>query len=213
MPRPRHKSQKRKRPNKTQQMIVSTEGSETEPQYFYALKSEFRLGNVILLKSKTRSSPRQVLKRLDKEKRKVRQTREVNAETQFWAVFDHDNLTQESLEEILSEARQKGYRVADSSPCFELWLLMRFGKLADFKGLEGQALTHGCSGVARELATHDKTYDSGSKGRYDASAYIRHLQIMIENARAVDSQPDSVWLNQIGSRVYKLVESIINSST
>ena len=51
------------------------------------------------------------------------------------------------------------------------------------------------------------------KTKYNVSAYVERREVAIENAKNSDKCRNETWLNQIGSRVYKLVESIINSAT
>ena len=53
---------------------------------------------------------------------------------------------------------------------------------------------------------------SYSKSKLKTSDYLPHISTAIENARKSDIRPNDRWLNQIGSRVYKLVQSIIDSS-
>lgn len=191
--------------------VVATEGQVTEPIFIDSLAMFTDVGSLTVVQRKwSQTEPNQILDALlryrledDRKKRKY---------TRYWMVFDHDQRDGRVLRDVANRAITNGIHIADSNPCFELWLLMRFGKLADFKGLEGRALTHGCDGVACELEILDKSYDADRKGKYDASAYMGRLLTMVENARADDFQSESRWLNHIGSRVYKLVEAIINSS-
>ena len=45
---------------------------------------------------------------------------------ELWVMIDVDRWNKSTLQEIAKEARQKGYRLAISNPCFELWLLLHF---------------------------------------------------------------------------------------
>ncbi len=190
--------------------VVAVEGSETEPQYLDAFKARFRSVNItVIRKSRTGLSPREMLKRLNKRKREVRQTRGGNVDIEYWLVFDHDNLQPDQLANIVSEATNKGYKIADSKPCFELWLILHCKRMDQLKGLEGSAVTKGCQAVIEKLQELDKNYE---KTRYDASTYAEKVENAITNAKSIDKHVNDNLLNHIGSRVYKLVQSIIDSS-
>ena len=52
-----------------------------------------------------------------------------------------------------------------------------------------------------------------NKGKWKAAKYMQMTNCAIENARKSDVKPNDRWLNQNGSRVYKLAQSIIDSSS
>lgn len=112
------------------------------------------------------------------------------------------------MNNVAQEAKQKNYHLADSNPCFELWLLLHYKRLNELKGLEGAA-TDGCKSVEKELKKFDSTY---AKSKYDTSKYIKNIDKAIKNAKRTDTQSQDRWLNQIGTRVYRLAKSIVDSS-
>ena len=198
---------------KKKQIIIAMEGSETEPRYFDSLKSKLRSTNVTLLKRKrTRSSPSDVLKQLDREKRERKKVREHNAVIEYWAVIDKDNRPPEELNKIANHAKCKNYHLADSNPCFELWLLLHYKPLNQFSGLEASGDNSACSQVERQLEKLDRSYDKDKKGKLDTSKYMPIINTAIQNAKETDPQPQDRWLNRIGTRVYLLAQSIIDSS-
>lgn len=144
-----------------------------------------------------------VLNRLDKE-RKPR-----SGKSEYWAVVDHDRRPIEELGAFAKRARSKGYFIADSNPCFELWLILHFNALNKISGLTGRAEAIGCGSVETTLRQYD---DSFSKSRYDVAKYISRIEQAISNAKANEAQRE-VSDSAVGTRVYKLIESIRNSST
>ena len=192
-------------------IIIAMEGSKTEPRYFDSLIKKLELRNVKLLKrSKTKSSPLNVIARLNKEKRKIEKEHGKREKDEFWAVFDRDNWPTEMLDKVASQAKDKKYCLADSNPCFELWLLLHHKRLSELKGLEGSAATGGCDSVKRELKKFDENYN---KSGYNTEKYIEKIDHAIANAKETDTESQVRWLNQIGTRVYLLAQSVIDSSS
>ena len=185
-------------------IFIATEGV-TEYIYLNKLKTEVGAGTVHVLKSTTRTDPESVLKRLAKYKPK---DGDIRADDDLWLVIDKDDY---DLDQIFSAADRRKFQFADSNPCFELWLIMHCKILQQFPGLEGSAAVGGCEKVIEALRKHiEPNYH---KTKYNVSAYVERREVAIENAKNSDKCRNETWLNQIGSRVYKLVESIINSAT
>ena len=206
------KSRKIKAKQQRTVFYVAMEGSVTERKYFDALISKYDLRNVYLLKkSPTRSSPHDVIKRLDQQAKKRKNDHGNILDEKYWAVFDTDNRPIRTLRQVASKAARKKYCLAVSNPCFELWLLLHYGSLANMKGLEGSAATGGCeSTIAYLKRRYDKTYE---KSTLEPSEYVERVAEAINNATASDSDEDDAWMASVSSRVYKLVESIIESAT
>lgn len=189
---------------------VAMEGSVTERKYFDALIKKYNLRNVRLLKKpKTHSSPIHVIRRLEQEITKRKNDHGVEIEERYWAIFDTDRRPIETLQQVAIRAAKKRIRLAVSNPCFELWLLLHFGSLASLRGLEGSAATGGCESVINYLRKRfDKDYD---KSNFDPAKYMNQIDAAISNATASGSE-DNDWTRTVGSRVYRLVQSIIDSS-
>ena len=188
-------------------IIIATEGSKTESRYFNSLKTQYRLSNVkVLTRKSTRSSPKDVIKCLDKYKR----DNGLNKGDELWAVIDHDGRPEKVLNNAAQKAKDEKYRLADSNPCFELWLLLHHKRLNQFRKLEASGDNRACSRAESELEKLDKSYDKDNKGRLNTSKYISRITTAIQNAKETDTQ-ETPLLNQIGTRVYRLVESIRSS--
>ena len=195
------KSVKRK-PKK--RIFIATEGV-TEHIYFNKLKTELGAGNIDVLKSTSKTSPQQVLSRLAKYQPK---DGDIRADDDLWLVIDKDD---HDLNVIFSAADMRKYLFADSNPCFELWLIMHCKALHQLPGLEGSAAVGGCSKVIEELRKHIEP--NFQKTKYNVSAHVGRCEIAIVNAKNSDKFKNETWMNFIGSRVYKLAQSIIDSSS
>lgn len=185
-------------------IFIATEGV-TEYIYFNKLKRELRAGNIDVLKSTSKTSPDKVLQRLKKYKPKDGDIRTID---DLWLVIDKDDY---DLNAIFSAADRRQYLFADSNPCFELWLIMHCKALHQIPGLEGSAAEGGCEKVIEALRKHVET--NYHKTRYNVTAYIERRDVAKDNAEKTDRDNNSAWMNAIGTRVYKLTQSIIDSST
>lgn len=124
-------------PGAGDKFLVVTEGTVTEPVYFNLLIAELELNTVtVKLIPGAHSDPRHVIKTAVKEA-KALQNRAKNPEKlgnnelpkydQVWAVIDTDVAIEEGFwNEVIDLARGNKVNLADSSPCFELWLLLHF---------------------------------------------------------------------------------------
>lgn len=178
-------------------IVVSMEGAETEPRYF----SEFRTprGSKIQIKlvpnSKHKSKPAEVLQRLEAFFRKNGLRGDKG-----WLVIDRDAWAEEELNDVHRRARNSGFSVALSNPCFELWLYLHLRDSRPFND------RHDCQrGLAEVLAG----YSPDAKGGYDTSQVIAGLDKAIERAKHTDLESRNEWPLQQATRVYKLVEQLL----
>lgn len=195
---------RRERSKPKRRIFVATEGV-TEYIYFNKLKTEVGAQNVDVLKSTTKTDPRSVRNRLAKYKPKHG---DIRADDERWLVIDKDD---HDLGAVFSAADRRKYLFADSNPCFELWLIMHCNALHEISGLEGSAAVGGCEKVIDVLRKQvESNYE---KTDYKVSCYVGRCNLAIDNAEKTDKDKDSAWMNAIGTRVYKLADSIRNSPT
>ena len=97
-------------------IVISTEGEKTEKQYFERFKTE-TITALVLETPHGESSPLQVKQRLLSFLTLHPHLPSKSA----WLVMDTDRHASH-LPAILAEAKQVGFQVAISNPCFELWL-------------------------------------------------------------------------------------------
>ena len=194
-------------------IVIATEGELTEPIYFeeLALDERFRNPRVevkILPTIDGRSAPNHVIRRLDE----IRRKHGFYEGDRLWLVIDKDAWEDGLLSEVARQANQKGYCIADSNPCFEVWLTMHFGSIHELMELNCRKDSITCDAIVNRLKQDDMD-PLYRKSRIDTEIYFDRLMTAIQNAELTDIQPDDRYLNQIGSRVYKLAQSIIKSST
>jgi hypothetical protein len=218
MPRRRFKDRERKSGYRDAKLIViATEGFLTEKQYFNDLAFDDRYRNPrvhvkVLERSSTDSSPNHIIQELDRYRRENKL--HLADYDELWLVIDLDRWGDKKLSDIAAQCIQKIYRLAVSTPCFEIWLLLHFNSLNEYTDDEQNELLtnrkiNDRTRLEKELVELCGSY---SKSNLDTATFIPHIETAIERARALDINPDHRWLNHLGTRVYLLAESIIISS-
>lgn len=173
--------------------ILATEGAKTEPQYFYLFNNTETVIHVKCLKSGSKSSPLQVLARMEKHLK----NENLRPEDEAWLVVDKDEWTDGQLQ-TLYEWSQKDdrYGFSVSNPKFEFWLLLHFEN--------GKGIANSRQCTQRLL----KWLPNFSKGHVDTKKIAENIDAAIKRARQKDSPPCDDWPRQTGTTVYKLVEQI-----
>ena len=194
-------------------IIIASEGVLTEPQYFRALASRFTNSKVKVYplerEDVTASSPERVISELDSFKDVYP---DLNSDDEFWLVIDVDHWGDTKLTKIAQECNQKGYTLAVSNPCFELWLLLHIKFLDEYSPdtlaafLENPRVTRNRTRLDRELLDQLGEYN---KSNLNVDQFLPFVEQAIQRARDLDIRPNDRWPNDLGSRVYLLAEKII----
>lgn len=198
-------------------IVIATEGRRTERIYFEELAREFDSKNVhveIIEKLDNNSSPDKVLEQLDSFAEQFN----LDEEDELWMVIDRDYQSWE-IDMIKSVAQicyqKKGYYLALSNPAFELWLILHIVDCSTLSNQEKKDL------FRNSKVTRHKTYSKKmlsdliggfNESKYNPSTFIPKVEDAIRNAIKIDTNPKTRWPNYLGTRVYKLAQSIISKS-
>lgn len=202
MPPPRTSLVARHRGNRDARLfVIATEGRRTEPDYLAALKLDgiihpTRVVVEVVGAGTDDSAPEQVLRRLDAAV--VRYG--LQAGDERWLLLDVDRWGERKLADVVRQAGQKGYGVAVSNPCFEVWLLLHFAETAP--------ATERCAEIAAALRSQRSGY---SKSGVSAGWCTREdVLAAITRARTTDPQPSGRWpAPPSGTHAYKLFERLL----
>jgi RloB-like protein len=108
---------KRKVGGRTQRaaFLIVCEGTRTEPNYFEALRTAFKLQSVEIdgTGKNTASLVKYAIERSD-------------GRDQVWCVFDRDSFPPQNFNTAIQQARDAGLKVAYSNEAFEIWYLLHF---------------------------------------------------------------------------------------
>ena len=154
--------------------ILLTEGKNTEPDYFRAIRSHFRGALIEIELVPAVGTPMTIANEAVQRKRDLRRgARGASWQLadEVWAVFDRDE--HPNVEAAINLCRGAGVSVAFSNPCFELWLILHheaFGRLDDRHA------------VQKHFATLCESYDPGGTKRPDCAPLM--AQIEAAEARA-----------------------------
>ena len=177
--------------------VIATEGKDTEKQYFEMFGNRKVKVEILATGDDNKSAPEYVLERLDKFK----DLYDFSEEDEFWLVLDVDRwIKKNQLIAVCPQARQKGYQLAVSNPCFEIWLWLHFGDLLP--------KDRTCKDFEIRLRNILGSYN---KSNLDVCVYKPNVKNAIERSRSLDLNLNGYWTSQLGTRVYKLVESILQS--
>jgi hypothetical protein len=181
----------------TKLFIVATEGKETEKQYFGMFKSTRIKVEILATTEDGKSAPEYVLERLDKFKERY----DLSNDDMLWLVSDVDRWRDKKLSSVCSQARQKGYNLAISNPCFEVWLTLHF---EDINTQEDKD----CDEFKKRLRIILGSYN-GSK--LDISAYKPKIKDAVNRAKNLHPSSQQDWPPTLGTHVYRLVEILQKS--
>ena len=198
-------------------VVIAAEGFETENIYFEAMKTSLRAANVhvevLRRDSDGDSSPEHVYEQV----RGFMEEYNIEDDDELWIVVDRDRWTNKMLSSVARHcAQNKNLRFCVSNPCFELWLLLHLEDVAAYAAEEKNALT------ANRKSTRHKTWlkhklsellDGYNEANYDAAKLLPQIDVAIERAVRLDSNPEDRWPQSVGSRVYLLARSIMGKTT
>jgi hypothetical protein len=174
-------------------VIIATEGEKTEKQYFDIFENT-RIQVRVISTEDGLSSPEHVFERL----KEFHEQYELNDDDELWLMIDVDRWGNQKLSQISSATRQKGFSLAISNPCFEVWLLLH---LVDVIPINST-----CNNVKARLRRELGSYNPSN---LDIGVYRPFVGEAVRRARNLRQLPNERWPRLFGSHVYKVVESLL----
>jgi hypothetical protein len=180
-------------------IIIATEGQKTEKQYF-SMFGNTRVQVIILPTEDGKSDPKAVLARI----KGYQNEHNLNSEDELWLVIDVDKWPESNLSEIARQSKQGSFKLAISNPCFEVWLLCHFQNAAEVQ--ESIGASKNCSKIEDTLKDLLGGYN---KSNLNCLLFKDKIEFAIQIAKELDIEPKIRWTNMLGTRVYRVVQSIL----
>jgi hypothetical protein len=191
--KPRHVGRADGRHRDARFIVIACEDTLIQEAYFDLFRSP-KVQLWIIPPTDCKSSPGYILGGLDV----VRRSHDWETSDEFWLSIDTDRWPAKKLGEVQRVARQKGYKVVVSNPCFEFWLLLHL--------LEVTAPLKRCDEAVELMKT---TCGGYSKKRVpEGLATVETVRQAIQRAIATDTHPDG-WPTENGTQVYRLAERLL----
>ena len=195
-------------------IIIATEGSNTEPAYFKDMASSKyfynpRIHVEVLEREGTKSAPEYVIEALNQFSDEYHYEEGLD---ELWLVVDTDDWGDEKLADIATKCQQKGYEMAVSNPCFELWLLLHVTSLSEYADETLDEFRENRRQGDRTRLERELVILLGefSKSSLKTEHFLPHVEDEIAQTRILDKHPEHRWPNDLGSRVYLLAEKIMD---
>lgn len=183
-----------RRPNSLM-IVLAVEGSHTEEQYFKPLRNGKIDIEVLSTDGEfSPSSPQHVEERMDS----FLTLNQSLIGGEFWLVMDVDK--HHRLLEVCMRATLKGYKLAVSNPCFELWLWLHHSDV-DERFTNCQDL---------EIALR-KALGSYNKSNLVIDSFHPYIATAINRAKALPRNSENPIPSFPGTHVYQLMERILAS--
>jgi hypothetical protein len=125
-------------------IVIASEDTYAVEQYFHKFHTTKVLVEVLPTVN-GKSSPAAVIERLADYARKW----QIGVEDEIWACIDRWPVS--GLHQVIAQCHRNGYRIAISSPCFELWIYLHFANAPT-------TTVNNCSQMTALLATHISGY-------------------------------------------------------
>jgi hypothetical protein len=115
-------------------IVIAVEGDRAEPSYFGMIKEKFKDSiRLEIIPSNKNSSPKYLLENLRRIKRECSDYNFQEKPESLWMVCDVD--LHKNFQSTIKEAKNEGFKIAISNPCFEVWLFLHLAEIKIVKGL------------------------------------------------------------------------------
>lgn len=203
-------------------IIISCEGSNTEPEYFETIKEKLSEYISVLLEIKIvpkeagASEPKDVICNLDEyiiEKYDYKSDYD-----EMWVIWDREKVEdrKKAIIEMLPVCKEKNYNIAMTNPLFEFWLLLHIVDITeyDYNTLyenDWVSVAKNKRYIEKELLT--KLYDIGKyskkKGEFNKNIVSRdNILKALEQEKLFENELEKI-IDNLGSNVGELINKIL----
>ncbi|WP_299695451.1 RloB family protein [uncultured Vibrio sp.] len=199
-------------------IIISCEGSVTEPEYFNTIKVKLAkyLSDIIEIevvnKQNNASEPQNVMANLQRYVEAYDYRKEHDS---LWLVCDREKVDarKKHLKEIMPICKENGYKLAISNPLFELWLLMHITDISQYDKkvlFANEPVNASRKFIDKQLSNIlDNGYNKKA-GRFNKDIVTyENLIRAIEQEKTLENNED-LLLDNLGSNIGELINDILS---
>lgn len=193
-------------------IVIATEGAETEQRYFSGIKDKLENASstlqlkILPAREHNLSAPKHVLNQLLRYQQQF--TMDRNDELCLVIDRDKQSWSAKEIAWIAQEAAKKQYLLAISNPSFELWLLLHHVDItAESYSYQQHAEANKNHFLKKEIS---RTLNGYKTSRLNIDDFWKNTHIAIHRAKQLDVNPKQRWPSALGTRVYLIVEKILN---
>jgi hypothetical protein len=178
----------------SRRFLIFTEGAKREVRYFEAVGVDERRISVLVFGADpltNDSSPEQTLARAITQINKS----PLMEDDRVWLVIDKDRWSEKQLMLVQRACSDKGWNLAITNPCFELWLYLHYTELPE-------DYSSNCQQLKTELGA--LTTPEG----YQPEIALKGIDDAIKRAKVLDDNPELLLPPRNVSRIYLLFEDL-----
>ena len=178
----------------TRLFVIATEGFKREPKYFATLASgstQVRVKTLPPDEDSQRSAPLDVLRRA----RDYTDEIDLAQDDQMWLVMDVDRWLPRTLHKVAKYCQRRGWGLAISNPCFELWLYLHIEPLPNDVVYTSKEMKRALDGIV--------------KGGYKVEAFTRLIEMAIHNAKQTDTSDAYQLTGPMRTQLWRLGEGLL----
>jgi hypothetical protein len=205
----------------TRVIIISCEGSNTEPEYFEAIKDKLKhhissLIEIELVPKPTEASePKDVLDNLESYVEKYDFNEGYDS---LWLVCDREKVIarktgKKGLLGVIPLCEEKGYSMALSNPLFEFWLLLHVVDITDYDHeilLSNEKVNGTRRFVDKELSDRLDGGFNKKKGRFNKEIVsLENIRRAIEQEQLFENDLTKI-VDNLGGNISLLISEILS---
>lgn len=195
-------------------IVIAAEGRDTENIYFEAVKLRLCASDVqieVLHRGTDESSPENVYRQISDFMNEYN----IEDDDELWIVVDKDKWKDKMLASIAQYCVQNdNLYFCVSNPCFELWLLLHLEDVTAYDEKQMSALAMNKKVNCRDTWLKKRMKDLTGhyhESDYNAEALLPNIDTAMQRAVTLDKSPKDRWPQDVGTRVYLLMKSIMTS--
>lgn len=199
-------------------IIISCEGSNTEPEYFETIKEKLSDYISVLLQIKIvpkeagASEPKDIIRNLENY---IGEQYDYKSDyDEMWVVWDREKVEgrKAKILKILPECKAKNYNIAITNPLFEFWLLLHVVNISEFvnKDLyENQKFGKKQKFIDKKLVEILENGYSKKKGKFNKDIVSKeNIQKALEQEKLFENELEKI-IDNLGSNVGALINKIL----